>query len=243
MAKGLLLLGLAVLTLTAVTYKQQAVIRGFNIQLTEGKEERLIDKTYLKSMLVKEFGSDLTNVPVEFVDLQDIEKLYNNNPYIKSAEVYIDKLGVLEIQVSERKPIMRVMDAEQSFYIDDVGVRVPLASKYAARLPIIHLPALATTFLTEKRRMELVNVVGEINKNTFVRALADQLELDIHNEYIIIPLLGTEKIKIGTINNLTDKLDRIKLFYQEKVANGHWSQCTYIDVRFEGQIVCDKNKT
>ena len=242
MGKGLLLLGLAVMTLSAVTFRQQAVITGLTIDVEGSSAEHLIDKTYLKNLLVKEFGSDLKSVPVEFIELSDIESLFNQNAYVKSAEVFVDKLGVLQIQVKERQPIMRIMDSDRSFYLDTDGVAVPLANNYTARLPIVFIPNTSQQFLTEKRRLDLLKLMNEINRDRFSKALTDQIEILPSEEYVIIPMLGSEKIRIGTTTDLRDKLSRMKLFYKEKIAKGHWSQCNYIDVRFKGQIVCDQNK-
>ena len=244
MVQGFLLLGLAVLTLTAVTFKQKEVVKGLKIELNDKlNQQHLIDKTYLKSILIKEYGSDLKDVPVEFIDLQEVETFFNDNPYVKRSEVFINKKGILEVQVQERQPLVRVMDSEKSFYLDEEGVSMPLANQYAARLPIVFLPEASDKYLTIRKKNNLLTLVSEINKNDFVKALTDQIEINAKGEFTIIPLLGNEKIKFGTTVDVVDKLERITLFYKEKVGRGHWSQCTYIDVRFKGQIVCDTNKT
>ncbi len=243
MAQGTLFLGLAVLTLTAVTFKQHAVVKGLNIQMISGKSEHLIDRIYLKEIIAKQFGSDLVSVPVEFIDINSIEALYRSNAYVKSAEVFIDKNGILKILIDERFPLMRVLDGSTSYYLDEDGVKVPLSDRYTARLPIIHLNGGSDSYLTEKRKKDLVHLIQTINKDDFARPLVDQIEVQANNEYQFLPLLGKEKIKIGTTKDLTDKLSRIRLFYKKKLAKGHWNQCTYIDVRFKGQIICDNNKT
>jgi cell division protein FtsQ len=241
MAQGALLLGLAAITLTAVTVKQRAVVTELNILLKDGKSVHLIDRTYLKNILVEEFGSDLVDVPVEFIDMQAVEMLFNQDGYVKNAEVFVNKSGVLEILVEERFPIMRIMDPERSYYLDEMGVTVPLSSHYSARVPIVYLPHAERLALTENRRKDLVLLIKSINKSKFTTSLFDQIELTGDDEYNVVPFLGNEIIRLGDTQDLDDKLKRIELFYKKKLAKGYWNQCAYIDVRFKGQIVCGQS--
>ena len=243
MAQISLCMGLAVLTLSSVTFKQQAVVDQVLIKLENGKGEHLIDPGYLRRVLVDAFGSDLRGIPVEFVDIQSIEEMYNQNPYVRKAEVCMDKNRNMEIIIEERQPIMRVLGNGSNFYLDTEAVEVPLAPNYAARLPIIHLPDLGREWLTDKRKQDLAYLISTFQQDDFMQALVDQVEISKSGEYEIIPLLGNEKIKIGSSKQLDDKISRLQLFYKKKMAKGLWDECSFIDVRFTGQIICDKNKT
>lgn len=243
MLQFLLLGGLAILTLTAVTFKQRGSVSKLNIQLQENSSIHLIDKQYLKEILVREFGSDLSGVPIEFINTQDIERLFNANAFVRNAEVFVTKNDVLEIQVEERRPVVRIMDEAAGFYLDEHGVSVPLSGLYSARLPVVFLPEESSVFLTAEVRADLVKLMSVIEANAFMKAMVDQVLVSEDMEYEIIPLLGEERIRFGKSDDPKEKIKRLELFYRKKISKGFWSHCEYIDVRFKGQVVCGKSKT
>lgn len=243
MLQGFLLLGLAVLTLSAVTFRQKGVVNDLVILQKDSElNQHLIDQDYLRNLIVKEYGSTLVNVPVEFVNIHDVEVLYKEDPYIKTSEVYINKHGVMEVLIEERTPLMRMMDTESSFYMDRDGVNVPLSSRFSARLPVVILPTASQNMLNDAKREDLVLLINTINENDFLKALVDQVEANADGTYTIVPFLGKERIEIGTTDKLNDKLHKIILFYKKRMTNGLWNQCEKIDVRYEGQVVCAKSK-
>jgi len=243
MAQGLLLAGLAVLTLSAVSYRKHAVVRATDIRMEDVLEEHLVDRTYLKEILVKQFESDLSGVPVEYIDINNVESMFRSDPYIRDAEVFIDKKEVLQIRVKERIPLLRMMDEEKSYYLDKQGVSIPLSKQYTARMPIVFLTKRAEAALTDKKRMDLLKLINGVNAHPFTKALVDQIEVDQNWEYTILPYLGKEKIRFGSTENMNDKLENIRLFYKKQIGQGKWNTCQIIDVRFEGQIVCDQNNS
>lgn len=241
MLKSLLLLGLAALTLSAVMHKKKGAISGVEMSLSGALKLNLIDKHYVRDLLVEHFGSDLNGAPIEFLPVRDVEKMFENDPYIKDAQVNIDHNGKLSIQLQERHPLMRILTDDAAFYLDDTGVSVPLSTHYSARVPIILLPQEGNQWLTDKKRKELVNLVDEINAMDFMKALVDQVEVMPTGEYEIIPLLGHERIKIGSAEELKEKFKNISLFYKKEIGKGKWSTCKYIDARYKGQIICEKS--
>lgn len=240
--KSLLLVGLAALTLSAVVYKKKGVITDVEMSLSGALKLNLIDKNYMRDLLVERYGSNLKGMPVEFVDINDVESMFEQDAYVKEAQVNIDQLGRLNIQLEERHPLVRMMSSGSSFYLDDVGVSVPLSSHYSARVPIVLLDQDANAWLTKAKRKELITLINEINETEFMKALVDQIEVMPSGEYEIIPLLGQERIRIGKANRLKEKFKNITLFYQKEVTKGKWSSCKYIDARFEGQIVCEQHE-
>jgi cell division protein FtsQ len=232
----------AVLLFSAVTLKKQREIQKVEINLKKSIQEHLIGQQYLVNLLHREFGNDLKNVPFEFIDLEHMEKTFEADDYIASCEVYLDKTGLLKIDVKERVPVLRVIGDRGGYYLDAFGSSVPLSDYYSARLPVVH----ETDFRLEDSVavQSLIQLVTAINENTFMAALTDQIEIEHKNEFVIIPMLGKEKIKLGTSENIEEKFDRLRKFYRLKIGKGNWDKCQYVDVRFKDQVVCKElNKT
>ena len=56
----------------------------------------------------------------------------------------------------------------------------------------------------------------------------------------MIPKIGRQKIRFGTIEDAESKLNRLKRYYKEVAATRAWNQYKTIDVRFDKQVVCEK---
>ncbi len=243
MTQLLLLVAFVTLTVSAVNYRHKGVVMGLSIELKGELEEQLIDRAYLTSILNKEFGSNLVNVPIEFIDINYVEKLFNENPYVQNAEVYLDKHGLLKIEVKERTPIVRLKTINQTLYLDKEGALVPLSKQYSARLPIVIMDNDIDLELTEKKKQDILLLVNKINNTDFNKALIDQIIAHKNKTYTLIPLIGKERIRLGTTEYLDEKLKNLQIFYKKQIGKGRWSECAIIDVRFRGQVVCDKINT
>ena len=72
------------------------------------------------------------------VDLKEVEDLLKSNPMIASAEVFRTPQGFLNIKLDERKPIIRIINNGEDFYIDNFGYKVPLSKNIQLRVPIFY---------------------------------------------------------------------------------------------------------
>ena len=56
-------------------------------------------------------------------------------------------------------------------------------------------------------------------------------------------LLGNEKILVGGNENISEKLNKLKFFYQEGLRYEGWNVYQTIDLKNKDQVVCRKNQT
>jgi len=69
------------------------------------------------------------------INLHDLESKLRANPFVEFAKVYADMDGVIMIEISQRQPILRVMNQfDQDFYIDKNGLKIPLSENFTARV-------------------------------------------------------------------------------------------------------------
>ena len=74
----------------------------------------------------------------DMLDLKEVEDLLISNPMIATADIFRTPQGILSVKLEERKPIVRVINNQEEFYLDNIGHRVPLSKKYSARVPIFY---------------------------------------------------------------------------------------------------------
>lgn len=237
--KILSLLGVCVMVMASVRSKKSTNIQSVQVHLMNSDLVGLVDQVYVLDLIHEKFGQNLELVSVDLINTSHIEEYLMDNAYIDEAQVYLNSLNELNIKTRIRTPIVRIMDGVNQYYLDKKGDSVPLSKEYTARVPVLFLPSSDNTFLTEARRAEVVRLIEHINENSLCQSLVDQIILDAQNEYTIIPFVGNERIKLGGIEDIQDKINKIELFYKKKLVKGLWDHCSIIDVRFKGQVVCD----
>ena len=87
---------------------------------------------------------------------------------------------------------------------------------------------------------DVYNLVQRLQIDEFYKTFIQQIYVDAGIEFTLIPVLGDQKIRIGTIDDLEDKLQRVRIFYEEAMPYEGWRKYSSISVQYKGQIVCKK---
>ena len=121
---------------------------------------------------------------------------------------------------------------------------MPPSKYYSARVIVVTgaLTPYVADFLQRpnyglKSAFELVQ---RLNADPFFGAMVQQVYVDAGGEYTLIPILGDQKIRLGNLDDLDDKLQRLKDFYAEAMPYEGWKKYASISVKYRGQIVCKK---
>ena len=64
--------------------------------------------------------------------LNELELAFLQHPAIKSAEVYSNQLGLINIFLQQRKAIVRIKTEYDDYYLDKRGLKMPLSSNRRA---------------------------------------------------------------------------------------------------------------
>ncbi len=232
------------MTMTLVSshhLKEEANIAQVHINMRQGHSEHLVDQSFILNSLTQAYG-ELTQVPLKFADLEDIENFISSNDYVLDCDVYIDKNNELYIDVDERIPVCRVLTPKGSWYMDLDAHAVPLSSYYTPRVPIVFDQF--ELLRDSSQRMQFVQFLKTVEDKTFHKALMDQFILNADSTYTIRPLLGNEALYFGKLEKIEEKLNNISVFYKLKIGKGSWNSCKTLDVSIPGQVVCKvKNKS
>lgn len=92
---------------------------------------------------------------------------------------------------------------------------------------------------------KLLTFVKTVTEDDFWNAQIVQINLlgstaGKEPEVELIPRAGNHVIRLGHLENVEAKLDKLLLFYREVLAYEGWNGFRYIDLRFDNQIVCTK---
>jgi cell division protein FtsQ len=216
-----------------------------DIQHIPNTENDLIKEKDIKEILRRSFEEKVENESLGQVDVARIEQVLEQDPFIENAESFVDVKGNLNLKIFQRQPILRVIDNNNlNYYLDKNGAKMPLSKYYTARVTIVTgaVPPYVDGFLSQKKYAlkDVFNLVQRINADAFFAPMIQQIVVDAAGEFTLIPILGDQKIRIGTLDDLDEKLEQLKTFYKEAMPYEGWKKYRTISVKYKGQIVCKK---
>lgn len=176
--------------------------------------------------------------PIDEVKLDKIRAVIENNPYVRQAKCYLTKANRLNVEVSQREPMFRVINFD-NYFVDNQRVMVESPNAIAAYLPVV-----SGTVTRSFAQNELFDLVAYIESDNFLSKLIQQIYVDSNQDIELTPAVGNQTIRLGNINKGSDyktRLERLKAFYLSEAFNHlGWDKYSNIDLRYDKQVVCKK---
>lgn len=244
----LILLAIGLSWIYAVKSKRIEKPKGLEISIETGGKGGLLETADVKKWVLDFYKKDVRKVGIYALKLDQLEKYLLKQALVRKAELYVDPENTLHIALQQRQPVVRVVDVQGSqYYLDELGYKIPVSAKYGARVPVATglWHPVSGDRLDDKGLMyygSLLKLVTAIEADSFAHALIEQIDLDENGDFTLIPKIGQEKILMGGADALEDKLERLKLFYQENMGRQGWNVYETINLKFKGQIVGKKEK-
>ncbi len=240
------LFGIAALIISAVEYKKGGTVSSVHISIDPLADGSFfIDESDIMLAVERSMGNQLKGQKLARVDIDRVERVLEEDPFVLNADVFVDAENSIHMNIEQRVPILRIIDEDDvSYYLDKEGSRMPLSKHFTARVIVAtgQIPAFDPGF--KKRKGDVIKglfeLTLEILEQPFYRALVESIHVDKSKKAVLIPKIGKQKIKIGRLENIPGKLERLKIFYEEGIAYEGWNKYKTIDVQFEGQVVCQK---
>lgn len=184
---------------------------------------------------------------MENINLHNLENKLKANPFIESAQVYADMDGVIWVEVSQRQPIMRIMNRfDQDFYVDQHGLKIPLSNNFTARVLaangyIDELFANRVDSLHTVLAKDLFKTADFIRKDSLWNAQIAQIYVNQQREIELIPRVGNHRILLGDADSLENKFHNLKVFYKKALPMVGWDTYKIINIKYANQIIGIKN--
>jgi cell division protein FtsQ len=81
------------------------------------------------------FGNTLEGTELGRLEVERMERVLEEDPFVLDAEAYIDQQNVLHVRITQREPLLRVLDNNGgNYYLDKNGVKMPPSKNFAARV-------------------------------------------------------------------------------------------------------------
>src|ERR1700761_302329 len=158
---------------------------------------------------------------MENINIHDLENKLKANPFIEFAKVYSDMDGVISVEISQRQPILRLMNRfDQDFYVDQHGLKIPLSENFTARVLVAngyidelfanHVDTLHTAIA-----QQVFKTADFIRKDSLWSAQIAQIYVNAGHEIELVPRVGNHRILIGDADSLESKFRNLLVFYKK----------------------------
>ncbi len=210
--------------------QRELVCQHVNIQVLDSAEKHFVQSRDI-ALILRADGMYPLGDTYQDIRTQAIEKCIEKHPYLKRAECYKSRKGVVHITAEQRHPKLRVL-GDENYYVDDERKIMPIGTTTACYVPIVtgRVP----------RRMaqeELYDFVQFMEDNSFWNAQIKQIHVNNKRQVELVPAIGDHLIILGDLKDYEKKLAKLKTFYSELNKIG-WKDWSEIDLRYRGQIVC-----
>ena len=210
--------------------KQMVFLNQINIEVSE--DEFMTEQIALKYIEQHNFNFD--SVALSNFYLNELEIALLQHPAIKNSQVYSNHEGVININLQQRKAVVRIKTDNTDYYLDEQGMKMLLSSDYTPRVLVV------TGEVNESDHLSIFSFVERINKDKFWKSQITQLHFN-NKEVIIIARVGSQKIHFGTLTDVNKKLANLYQFYKQAMPVKGWQTYSEISLAYNNQIVCTKN--
>ncbi len=252
--KFILVTGIMLLFVFANNKQEQVICPEFVVELNYGSGDALVSRYYIRQ-LVTESKIRVKGQPLGSIPLDKIHKVIAASPFVKDVNVSMDVNGLVRANVNQREPIVRIIDENgKHFYLDRDGYRIPLSHEYPARVVVANgkinsdrkssNSKLKTEQVTYKNLspdlQKVYKTASYLQRDEFLKALAEQIYLDHFGEIELIPKIGDYTILVGDTTLFSEKFEKLKAFYS--VGNSKLLSAEYktVNLKYRDQIVCKK---
>ena len=226
------------------------VCKQVNITLLDSASNRFVSKNEVLE-IIEGFSGKSIGQPVEKINTHLIEKLLDQRSAIKKSQVSVTRSGNLNIDITQRKPVLRIQSQNGGFYVDETQYIFPLASSFTSYVPIVsgHIPF---TLNAEHRGMaleddghwmpQILELGNYLSNDPFWSAQIEQIYVDAKGEIILSPRIGSHKIFFGDLTDIETKFNKLYTFYKHIIPAEGWDKYSSVDLKYKDRIICKLNR-
>lgn len=237
---GLLLILIAIivsLSFTAVERKQ-LLCQQIRVEIEE--DDHFITPESVERLVKRKF-SKLNGTRLDTLNTEIIESAVEKLAWVKNAEVFkgysrTDSsylYGGIRIHIEQEVPIMRVLDGEQAFYVNEKGKHMPVSSTHSVNVPVI-TGHVSDRYIND----ELISFVQYISNDKFWKAYIQQIHIRENNEYVLVPRVGDQLIVFGKPEKLDLRFRNLEALLKKGFDSESWSKYRTITLKYDNQVVC-----
>jgi len=197
-------------------------------------DNALFIKRETVNKLLIENKDNASSIEKDKLDLNKLEKILDSNAMIEKSDVFVSIDGVLKAVVKQKTPVARVLEEENSFYVDYEGAKMPLSENFTARVLLV------SGKINDKNREGLAQLFQDIYDDDFLRKNIIAIQIMPNGSLKMFNRNFNYQIDFGSLVNKERKFKDYKAFFQKAVLDSSLYKYKKVDLRFTEQVVCTK---
>jgi len=235
--------------------RNEQICTALKISVTDSARSRFITANDIHQ-IVENRNHKIVGLLYDSINISKIERLLRDQPPIKQAVVYKTIDGTVHINVTQRTPVVRIINRfGESFYFDEDGDLMKHSNNYCTHVLVANgyinlrpdqknYNVLASEAPFGKRNImrELYDLANYINADKFWSAQIQQIYVNENGDFELIPLVGSHVIVFGNFYKPEAKFSKLMSFYRNGLNVKGWNSYDVINLKYEGQIVGTRKK-
>ena len=165
------------------------------------------------------------------INLQHMENIIRQHPMVRTAECYTAEDGTARIRVTQRVPLLKVVTADEAYYIDTDRRKMPLRASIHDTVPV----AVGKVGF-EMASTVLADFAEWVQEDDYWSARIEAIDVRLPKQVCIKQNGKQEDLMIGDLMGYEGKLEKAATFYRH-TANIERPRYRTLDLRYRGQVV------
>ena len=231
---------------TSFGFLKRQFLSGVNFTLLEvSPAHSLLDSLDVQYPFRKLYPDSLQGLILDSISLEAIETEYNNNPFVKECRAYIDKHYMLQVELVERIPLLRIYSYNGGdYYIDRDGISMPVSDHYTPRTMLatgkIPLLPLDNSVDSSQIHYDLFKTAKAIEEDEFMAGYVNEIHVNESGQIVLYPLVGDFTIRLNNTVQIEDKFENLKIFLRDGLSRIGWDKYSELVIGYENQIIGKK---
>ena len=195
------------------------------------RDERLYVSEQELFTLLKQHNAYPVGEYLHRINLQHMENIIRQHPMVRTAECYTAEDGTARIRVTQRVPLLKVVTADEAYYIDTDRRKMPLRSSIHDTVPV----AMGKVGF-EMASTVLADFAEWVQEDDYWRAHIEAIDVRLPKQVCIKQTGKQENLMIGDLMGYAGKLEKAEVFYR-RTASMEKPRYRTLDLRYRGQVV------
>lgn len=177
---------------------------------------------------------------IEDVRTAEIEKMVSLKPAVQNCEVWVTDDGVLHVQVSERKPVLRFDFKGESTFVDRTGMLFPPQGSKCDSLQVMTISCDPARGVDSKWLEDLLAVAERVSRSKSWSERIAGYVVESNGDLVLLASSG-ERLVYGDFSRAEAKFDAMERYFTQIAPRHADSPYKSVNVKYKGQIICRKD--
>lgn len=205
-----------------------------NVIVSDFDEYQFVTQKEVEEIL-KNFGDYPLGKRFDEINMTAIEQEVEKHPMVRRAVCYQTPSGGINVEVTQRIPVFRVMSSAENYYVDDRRETMPVTVRSSAYVPVV-----SGNVNKEFAVGELYDFVVYLQSDDFLESLVEQIYVRQDGGVELVPRVGDCVIYVGSLERYPAKMDKLKVFYGKVPQRMGWDTYSRINLEYVDQVVCTR---